>query len=367
MDALEFLTEQEERVRAMEKAERQEAQAARLRGARRRALDISCAAEVTVDFLATEQDLPLVLQPVVGGELDLADWAQRRREFLGEKLLKHGAILFRGFGVRSVSEFERFATALCPELFGEYGDLPREAIGGKVYGSTPYPSDQPILFHNESSHMHRWPMKIWFLCVQAAERGGETPIADCRAVYERLNPKLRQRFSEKGLLYVRNYTLGLDVSWQSFYGTDQRSRVEELCRQVGTDFEWTGGDGLRTRQRCPAVVRHPQTGEMSFFNQLQLHHVSCLAPAVRESLTSLMREEDLPRNVYYGDGSRIEDSVMDEISGIYRERAVAFPWRPGDVLMLNNMLVAHSRNPYVGVRKIVVAMGEMVQEDELQR
>jgi Taurine catabolism dioxygenase TauD, TfdA family len=94
--------------------------------------------------------------------------------------------------------------------------------------------------------------------------------------------------------------------------------------------------------------------------------VSCLDSSVRESLTSLMSEENLPRNVYYGDGSRIEDSVMDEVSGTYREAAVAFPWQPGDVLMLDNMLVAHSRNPYVGARKILVAMGEMVQKDELR-
>jgi len=103
---------------------------------------------------------------------------------------------------------------------------------------------------------------------------------------------------------------------------------------------------------------------MSFFNQLQLHHVSCLDPTVRQSLLSLMREEELPRNVYYGDGSRIEDSAMDEISGIYRATAVTFPWQAGDVLMLDNMLVAHSRNPYLGPRKIVVAMGEMRQQDE---
>jgi hypothetical protein len=29
------------------------------------------------------------------------------------------------------------------------------------------------------------------------------------------------------------------------------------------------------------------------------------------------------------------------------------------------MLVAHSRNPYAGPRKIVVAMGEMVNQSEL--
>jgi alpha-ketoglutarate-dependent taurine dioxygenase len=350
----------------MEKRERSGVQPGSLRGARRQAVDISRVAEVRTRYLAMGERQPLVLQPAVAGELDLSDWAQSRRAFLDEELLKHGAILFRGFGVSLVAEFERFATALCPELFGEYGDLPREAIGGKVYGSTPYPSDQHILFHNESSHMYRWPMKIWFFCVQPAQSGGETPIVDGRAAYRRLDPVLRQRLSERGLMYVRNYREGLDVSWQTFYGTEMRSRVEELCRQARTEFEWTGDNGLRTRQRCPAVVRHPQTGEMSFFNQIQLHHVSCLDPAVRQSLLSLMDEEDLPRNVYYGDGSRIEVSAMNEISGIYRETAVAFPWQAGDVLMLDNMLVAHSRNPYVGARKIVVAMGEMRQQGELE-
>ena len=32
--------------------------------------------------------------------------------------------------------------------------------------------------------------------------------------------------------------------------------------------------------------------------------------------------------------------------------------------MLNNMMIAHARNPYVGPRKIVVAMGEMIQMNE---
>ena len=364
LENLEMLSEAEKKRLAETKSERERAQRTRLRSMRRKGVDLSSITEVKLRQLNPEEPLPLVIEPAEEA-IDLVEWSGKERESLEAHLLRHGAILFRDFGLKSAEEFERFASALCPELFGEYGDLPREAVGGKVYGSTPYPSDQPILFHNESSHMHRWPMKIWFFCVLPAERGGETPIVDCRAVYKRLDPGLRQRFFEKGLLYVRNYTEGLDVTWQSFFGTDDRGRVEELCRGAGADCEWRPGNGLRTRQLCPAAVRHPQTGEMAFFNQLQLHHVSCLDPAVRESLSSLMTDEDLPRNVYYGDGSRIEDSVMDEIRGVYRETAVAFPWRQGDILMLNNMLVAHARNPYEGARKIVVAMGEMIRKDDL--
>ena len=124
---------------------------------------------------------------------------------------------------------------------------------------------------------------------------------------------------------------------------------------------------MRTRQICPAIVKHPQTGEMVFFNQLQLHHASCLAPPVRESLLSMMPEEDFPRNVYYGDGTRIEDSVIARLLTLYRQCAVTFLWRRHDIIMLNNMLVAHSRNPYAGERKIVVALGNLVSKHEIER
>jgi hypothetical protein len=84
-----------------------------------------------------------------------------------------------------------------------------------------------------------------------------------------------------------------------------------------------------------------------------------MAPALRESLLALFDERSLPRNVYYGDGSPIEDAVVDEINRVYWRNAIGFTWRAGDILMLDNMLIAHARNPYSGPRKIVVAMAEM--------
>jgi hypothetical protein len=210
-------------------------------------------------------------------------------------------------------------------------------------------------------------MKIWFCCVQAARQGGETPIVDCREIYRRLDPKVRDRFAERGLMYVRNYIEGLDVSWHSFFGTENKTEVEDYCRKAGIDFEWTSGNGLRTRKLCSAVSRHPRTNEMVFFNQIQLHHDSCLDPAVRETLLMMYSNSGFPRNVFYGDGSPIEDSLVSEIRGLYSETAVSFPWRETDILMLDNMLVAHARNPYVGPRRIVVAMGELISQSAFAR
>jgi alpha-ketoglutarate-dependent taurine dioxygenase len=316
---------------------------------------------IKTGFIDQKEHIPFFIEPTTGG-VDLSEWAKNRLDFVEAKLQEYGAILFRGFNLKLISDFERVAQAICPELFSEYGDLPRENVDGKIYTSTPYPSDQTILFHNESSHLHSWPMKIAFYCVKAAMQGGETPIVDCRKVYRMLNPSVRERFRQKKVMYVRNYIAGLDIDWSTFFQTTDRVQVEKYCRQSNIGFEWKENDVLKTWQVRDVITKHPKSNEMIFFNQLQLYHISSIEQELLKSLLLLYREEGLPRQVYYGDGSPIEHSIMDEIGEIYRKAAVAFRWQVGDFLLLDNMLTAHGRNPYVGNRKIVVAMGEMMSD-----
>jgi alpha-ketoglutarate-dependent taurine dioxygenase len=267
--------------------------------------------------------------------------------------------LFRGFDLGSVSGFERLARGICGELYGDYGDLPREGVEGQIYSSTPYPADKAILFHNESAQMDQWPQKQWFYCQTPAAEGGETPIADCRRVYRMLDPEVRNRFERDGVLYVRNFAEGFDVPWPEFFRTEDRAEVESICAGAHIELEWTPSGGLRTFKRGPGVLRHPKTGETVFFNQILAHHVSCLDDETRSSLLSLFGAPGLPRNVLFGDGSPIPDEMVDHVREVLERAAVVFPWQRGDVILLDNMLAAHSRNPFVGPRKILVAMGEM--------
>jgi acyl transferase domain-containing protein/acyl-CoA synthetase (AMP-forming)/AMP-acid ligase II/acyl carrier protein/alpha-ketoglutarate-dependent taurine dioxygenase len=360
---LDVSTLRERERKVMESSDRRESKLKSFLNVRPKAISVSQGDLVRTRQLAADPKLPLVVEPAVAA-FDLVEWTRSNRDWIERRLLDHGALLFRGANGGSIEEFERFASALCGELFAEYGDLPREDLGGRVYTSTPYPPDQAILFHNESSQLHAWPLKQLFLCVQPAEQGGETPIADCRRIYRLLDPGIRRRFEELGLLYVRNFVPELDVHWTEFFRTDDRAEVEERCRRAGMTCEWYDGS-LRTSIRCRAVARHPKTGEISFFNQIQAHHISCLDPAVRDSLCALFPEERLPRNVYFGDGSPIADSIVEEVRGVYDQAAVSFPWERGDILLLDNMLTAHARNPYAGARKIVVSMGEMVSNADL--
>jgi len=109
------------------------------------------------------------------------------------------------------------------------------------------------------------------------------------------------------------------------------------------------------------------TGERAFFNQVQLHHPFCLGEEMREDLLDMFGADRLPRMVSYGDGTPIEDDVMALLGDAYEACAVRFAWRKGDVVMLDNMLAAHARDPYEEPRLIVVAMGEMTARSDVWR
>jgi alpha-ketoglutarate-dependent taurine dioxygenase len=332
-----------------------------LRGMRRRA--VSDGKLVEVGQLPGTRGFPAVVTPAIDN-VDLAAWCTGHKEELDGYFDKHGAILFRGFSLTDAADFEKVASAIAGDLFAEYGDLPPESASERVYGSTPYPPDKMILFHNESSHLSSWPLRQFFFCVTPAPDRGETPLLDCRAALDGLDPELREEFTEKGLMYVRNFSEGIDVPWQDFFHTDDRSEVERICSEAGMSCEWTG-NGLRIRQLAQAVRSHPRTGEQIFFNQIQLHHVSCLDEETRTALRQLFADEELPRNVYFGDGSQIPDEVVDRIGELYEELCVEFPWQQGDLIAVDNMLVAHARRPFSGPRKLLVAMGEMVAASDL--
>jgi len=314
---------------------------------------------VVPEALAIEEGVPLRVTPrTPGTSLEQAFGAIR--QLVEHRLEKDGAILFSGFSPPGVEGFQSFAGSFGhPLLSYEFGSTPRSQVTGKgVYTSTEYPAHRSIPLHNEQAYTTDWPMRIWFYCAQAAEQGGETPIADSREVYRRIDPALRRRLSERGLTYVRNYGNGLDLDWQQVFNTDSAEAVDFFCQRQGIEVTWKDDGCLRTAQRCQAVARHPRTGESVWFNQAHLFHLSALDEEMQAILLETVGEENLPRNVYYGDGRAIETSALDEIRGVLDECRVVFPWRSGDVLMLDNMLMAHSREPFSGPRKVVVAMAE---------
>ena len=331
-----------------------------IQGARRRTQStVSTASVVTVEPFDDNPLTPWVVRPAASG-VELSAWTAENREEIDRLLIDRGAVLFRGFGLESATDFEEVAATFTTDLYGGYGDLPREGESANIYKSTPYPPDRPILFHNESSHLTSWPTRISFFCMVPSAKGGETPLADCREIAQRLDAEILDEFERKGLTYIRNFS-GLDVSWEQFFGTEDRADVERQCGETGMAFEWTdGGKHLRVRQDAAAVRNHPVSGEKLFFNQIQLHHPHHLPADVLESLRSMVSsDEELPRNVTFGDGTPISDDLAEQLLQLYWDTCVMFPWERSDIISLDNMRIAHARMPFEGERRIAVAMSAM--------
>jgi alpha-ketoglutarate-dependent taurine dioxygenase len=308
---------------------------------------------------AGTKSLPALVSPPRAGE-PLALWFRRNREQVDRLLPRSGGALYRGFQVDGAAGFQDCieAAAGTPINYaGIYqGVAVRKHVHGKVYTSTEFSPGVSIHLHCECSFAHCWPLRIFFYCTQASREGGQTPLADTRALLRRIDPDIRARFEKKGVMYVRNYGIGAAPSWKSVFNTGNRREVERICQTIGVHAEWLGETRLRTRSVRPAVVRHPLTGESVWFNHVNSAHVWSNHPALREALLSEFAPEDLPRNCYYGDGTEIDLSTLEAIREVYDQETRQFDWQAGDVLMLDNMLVAHGRQPYAGQRQVLVGM-----------
>lgn len=312
----------------------------------------------TTAYCAAERLQQITYPPAPGGR-KLNDWVSEHRAAIMNRLEQDGVLLLRDLDILSSGQFAAVAASLFGDQLLSYSNrsTPRTELKGRVYTSTEYPKEESIPQHNENAYSHEWPMKIAFLCLVAAEQGGATPVADSRAVYKRIPAAIREKFERKGVMYVRNYS-SVGLPWQEVFQVQTREEVDAYCLSHGIRARWLRDDLLRTEQVCPAVATHPHTGAPVWFNQAHLFHVSNHTPANREALLRTFGEDQLPRNAYYGDGEPLEDEVLDVIRSVYEGEKIAFEWRSGDLVLLDNMLYSHGRDPYDGPRKVLVAMAQ---------
>jgi alpha-ketoglutarate-dependent taurine dioxygenase len=313
--------------------------------------------------------VPWVISPE--GSADAVAFARSERAAIRQAMQDHGAVLLRGFDVTTAVQFSQLCAALSDQLL-DYTErsTPRTKVedgGGKVYTSTEYPPHAHIPLHCEMAYATQWPRIIWFYSHVAAEEGGETPICDAREIHRLISQATRERFIAKGVMYVRNFHKGIDLPWQQVYGVTNEAELEAYCREHQIDFEWKPNGGLRTRSVAQATAKHPVTGELAWFNQAHLFHISAIEPRIRQVLLTKFKEEGLPRNAYYGDGAPIEEGALAEINAAYKKSEIVFPWQRGDVLMVDNMLVSHGRRPFKGPRTTLVAMAEAYSVDRASR
>lgn len=309
-----------------------------------------------VSAAARTGNLPHIIEST-GPDVRLDTYLKERWPALVDTLDASGALLFRGFVVDGPDAFRAAVAEATPEwVTYDEPSTPRTEIGEKIYTSTEYPADQRIPLHNEMSYRRQWPKYLWLYCAQAAPVGGSTTLCDFRKVLGRLSPATRRAFTERGVRYERRYNTGFDMTWQQAFRTDDRAAVQARLAGEGVELHWLEDGGLLTRQVVQGVLTHPRTGQRSWFNQANLFHPSSLDEAVREALEAALGADGLPRMATFGDGTPIPDAVLREIREAIEAETVYPDWTDGDVAVVDNLSVAHGREPFEGSRRVYVAM-----------
>jgi alpha-ketoglutarate-dependent taurine dioxygenase len=304
------------------------------------------------------QELPIVRVDSTG---DAPGWAAENRDALRAAVADRGSVRVRGLELRDASDagavFERLAGELMTE---REAFAAREGYSHGVYSSASWPQNQPMCMHHELSYTLEFPGLMMFACLGAPSEGGATGVADSEAVLAALPADLVERFEREGWLLTRSYNDEIGASVAEAFGTDDREAVESYCRANAIEFEWQPDGGLRTRQRRSAVVHHPRTGRRCWFNQIAFLSEWTMAPEVREFLVDMYGADGLPFNTRFGGGDPIGEDVVELLNEVYEAATVREPWQAGDLVLVDNIRMAHSREPFEGPREVLVGMADPV-------
>lgn len=304
--------------------------------------------------------------PVLHAEAgtDAAAWVALHRDGLRDSLAEHGVVTVQGLGLRTAADVE--------SVLHQVSDRPvteREAFAARdrhaegVYSSSAWPPNQLMCMHHELSYALECPGLLLFACLRAPTTGGATTVADSAAVLRALPADLVDRFEREGWLLTRTYNDEIGATLSQSFGTEDRDAVEAYCRANDIDCSWQPDGSLRTRQHRRAVVEHPVSGLRCWFNQIAFLNEWTMAPEVREFLVEEYGPDDLPFNTRFGNGDAVPQEVVEQINGVYAAHTVRRAWQQGDLMLVDNVRTAHSREAYEGPRDVVVAMADPVRVD----
>jgi alpha-ketoglutarate-dependent taurine dioxygenase len=303
---------------------------------------------------------PAILRAEATG--DAPGWAAAHRDALRAVVAEHGAVLVRGLGLRDAAEisavFRRLGTTLMTE---REAFAARQVYADGVYSSATWPANQPMCMHHELSYRLEVPSLLLFACLSAPTKGGATAVSDSPTVLEALPADLVARFERDGWLLTRSYNDEIGASLAEAFGTEDRYAVESYCRANAIEFGWQPDGGLRTWQRRSAVVHHPVTGQRCWFNQIAFLNEWTIDPEVREYLVEVYGADGLPFNTRFGTGEPLTAEIVELINQVYEANTVREPWQAGDLMLVDNIGTAHSREAYQGPREILVGMAEPVR------
>lgn len=306
-------------------------------------------------------DFPLLVTPpndsVKNDVAAFNVWVSENRDELKALMIKHGAVLFRGFPV---------ATAQCFEVMldkAEFENMPyvggaaprKQVTSSRIVTANESPATEIIPFHHEMAQVPKPPGYIFFYCETASETGGATSILHSGEIYRALldiSPEFAEKIEKQGVRYVRimpemtDDASPIGRSWKETFQCDSREEAEIVMADAGMSWQWLDSGGVRTETATLQAIRFDEeTQQKVFFNAIV---------AVFTGWNDSRNNAELA--VMTGDGDYMDGDVIRKLMVEMEKLSINFPWEPEDVLWLNNYTVLHAREPFTGERRILASI-----------
>lgn len=318
----------------------------------------------------------------------LIQYIREHKDDINAKILSHGAVLFRGFNVNQPTEFEAIAQSIDSDLKNDYlGTSPRNIVEGTqyVFSASELPPYFPIMQHCEMSFLPSAPRRLMFFCHEAPRVGGETPICDFRKLTSDMDPKIKEEFVKKGIKVIRNYCAPGNEKkdsfqlkpWTDMFQTKDKAVVEKKCAENNITVQWLKDDALRLISTQDAFKTHLITGDVAWFNHLQVFHmvgaateyakiarrqntISAWALHLYLQATTLIKQytekpEERAMHICFADDTEIPTSYIQHVQDLIWDNMYFLKWEKGDVIVIDNFSTSHGRMPYKGPRKIYIS------------
>ncbi|MBR7890190.1 TauD/TfdA family dioxygenase [Marinomonas sp. A79] len=306
-------------------------------------------------------DFPLLVTPdnadTAQNESTFLQWVEGNKAELHDLLIKHGAVLFRGFPVGTSSLFEQMLDQTDYQNMPYVGGAaPRTQVtASRIVTANESPASETIPFHHEMAQVPTPPGYIFFYCEKASTSGGATSILHSGEICEKffaINPEFAKKVEEQGVRYVRVMPEVTDTnspigrSWKETFNVQTKADAEAEMTKAGMRWEWLDDGNLKTETKVLDAIRYDEeTQQKVFFN----------------SIVAVYSGWDDARNqgrkaVTTANGDTMDDAVMAELIKQMDQNCVNFAWKPGDVLWLNNHAVLHARQPFEGERQILASI-----------
>jgi hypothetical protein len=306
------------------------------------------------------QAFPLIYALQSDSTTDLqavSDWVRAHRQSLHAELADHGAILFRGFPLKTDLDFDAFIQFFELKNF-TYTDSLSNAVRRnrteRVFTANEAPANIAIYLHHEMAQTPVYPSALFFFCEHPAAAGGATPL--CRSdvlltQIETLMPDFVHACETKGVRYTNtmpdqeDLQSGQGRSWRSTLNAPDKAAAEAKLQSLGYQWQWLPEDNLRVTTPVLPAVRTLDDGRRVFFNQL---------------IAAFQGWQDkrnvAQKSICFGDGSVIDPQAMATVIDLAEKLSFDMVWQAGDVALVDNSLVMHGRRPFSGERRVLASL-----------